>query len=750
MKNPEKKEWTLMFYFASDNPLAPGIISQMKALKEAGFHIDANVIAQFDPHVKNTPTHVFEVNMINKLAARGESRVAFSSRDPFVRNFVLDKIWGDDQLDGGERIRDVIKRSLNEDKALRARMGGFETVNIDLAQLSSDLGNGDSHPSSVEDGAEHPQDGPTVEYDPPELLAEMSSEQSPKGSLSSFLQFCQLNYPARHYMLFILGHGLVVGNDLFLFDEDAPQSVVQTDQQTKQGGTAGEQNGGSASRPQNYLLLSDLGDVLEDFKKRNGKEGELELIGFHSCSMSALEVAYQIQGMANYMLASQGPAFVGSWPYFQILTRLFNDLDNCSFTKADVNDAAGLIGKLVTGKDQVSAYILEHLPAATIELLKEYDGQRSPNENVLDALVKGLNGLLEDPALYQEDRFLKVDLSGAVRRLQGQNMDKKKLQRFNYLLLTDAYPQEVPRINIKQALERMFQYCLHNSYDFQLAGYSFDLCLCDLNKVKNMTEPLGILAKALMEGLRLEDDERVKELILLAHWKAQSFWQESYTDLYDFCLCLIEKCEQGGAVSKETATALSKIKDACVEVKDMLEKATAEDDKQPIIGAGFVGPAYQYSHGFSIYFPWSEPHNSDFWRNEYANYRFKETSWGDFLTLYFEKTKRDSRGYEEAVARELKGLTAPQTAPEPQFQLDEDILEEITRHVFNVDGQLGKGGGNDATGDGKGGGNDPTGDDCNCPSIKNYPSYTHDHRKKNAKEKVTPVSPGYFKQSFTG
>src|SRR2546430_7617840 len=28
---------------------------------------------------------------------------------------------------------------------------------------------------------------------------------------------------------------------------------------------------------------------------------------------------------------------------------------------------------------------------------------------------------------------------------------------------------------------------LQNSYDFELAGYSFDLCLCDLKKVKELT-----------------------------------------------------------------------------------------------------------------------------------------------------------------------------------------------------------------------------------------------------------------------
>src|SRR5881628_1626735 len=58
-----KKEWTLMFYFASDNPLAAGIVSQLKSIKQAGFHPEINVIAQFDPQAEGAPTHIFEVNL---------------------------------------------------------------------------------------------------------------------------------------------------------------------------------------------------------------------------------------------------------------------------------------------------------------------------------------------------------------------------------------------------------------------------------------------------------------------------------------------------------------------------------------------------------------------------------------------------------------------------------------------------------------------------------------------------------------
>jgi len=77
-----------MFYFASDNPLAPSIVSQLKAIKDAGFHPDANVIAQFDPHVVNTPSHTFEVNLVNKIRAAGASKVGFLTdpvRTPPVR-----------------------------------------------------------------------------------------------------------------------------------------------------------------------------------------------------------------------------------------------------------------------------------------------------------------------------------------------------------------------------------------------------------------------------------------------------------------------------------------------------------------------------------------------------------------------------------------------------------------------------------------------------------------------------------------
>jgi len=82
-----------MFYFASDNPLAPNIVPQLKAIKNAGFHRQVNVIAQFDPAAEGMPTQIFDVNLVNKLTYPGELSFSPAGNDPYVRSLVMDKLW---------------------------------------------------------------------------------------------------------------------------------------------------------------------------------------------------------------------------------------------------------------------------------------------------------------------------------------------------------------------------------------------------------------------------------------------------------------------------------------------------------------------------------------------------------------------------------------------------------------------------------------------------------------------------------
>jgi len=584
-----------MFYFASDNPLAPEIVSQLKSIKNAGFQQDVNVVAYFDPQPVGTPTHVFDINIVRKATRKYEhprepNDIGFAADDPFVRDLIEDRLWRDELDRKGRIIRNlIIKRSREE-----------------------------NHPFV-------PPKPPPFSDSP----GARNKHSGPNECLEAFLTFCAENYPAEHYMLFILGHGLVVGDDVFLLDEHAAKHSV---------------------------TLIELGEALGKFKDRIGKRAQFELVGFHSCSLSGLEVAFQLQGTANYMLASQGPAFVGSWPYRQILIRVFKDVAE---------------PKLNSPKD--------------VEIM----------------------------------------------------------------------------------LGKIFGYVYFNSRDYLLAGYSFDLCLCDLrrDKIKTLEEPIRGLSKALVAGLKDEANPLVKYLILLAHWESQSYFQENYTDLYDFCLSLRRYCEKPvtAASGAETIRSMAKIQAACESVRIVLRNQASNRHKaidpdnpnninepvnstNPVIHAAFAGPDSQFSHGLSVYFPWARPTADREIIKKYKKYNFNQTKWFNFLDHYWGKkddlprsTMRDSHKTE--INRALRAAAAAHSGdPNAKHMLPESdaamLNEDIVSLMFNAEGPLNVNG--TLTGE-KPNPQGSTGDGCSCGSIKNYPRDTRARRDRGTSATKNPT-----------
>lgn len=588
------QEWTLMFYLAADNLLTPSVVTQLKAIKQAGFHPDVNVVAYFDPQSEDTPNHIFDVNLINKLGRRRNSDSGFAGNDPSVRTLMEDKLWRNQKdRDDNDPIRQLLQRWL-----------AAKGISYDPPVPPPDrVVNGFEASSALErkdmDRAREP-----TRKEPP-----TPKELGPQESLASFLKFCSENYRAKRYMLFILGHGMVVGNDIFLYDEH-----VDSDQQS--------------------LSLVGLGQVLKAFARDvRGQGAEFELISFHSCSVSSLEVAHELQyddkgrfrGTANYMLASQGPAFVGSWPYREIVIRVLND----------------------------------------------------------------------------------------VRELKEKGT----------------------KIDVKHMLVRIFRYVLNNSSDFLLAGYSFQLTLCDLNKVSEVTAPLKKLSDAMLNGFT---DPTVRNLILLAHWKSISFWQENYTDLYDFCFCLSEEYRASGWKSE----GMDSIQTACAEVMNQLTAGKAGDNDRLIVRTDFAGPAYQYSRGLSVFFPWAEPPRRFMFT--YEGYRFTATSWQKFLEKYFEKTKRLTRRDEEGPAGKSREL---ETEAESAAAAAAKLKEDIASICYNNEGPLNS---SNTAGDRldkpiKVDVTDPMGNG-GSGSIKNYPRDTRRQGKRAGKaaEPAMPLGPKAF------
>jgi hypothetical protein len=660
MSGRKKREWTVMFYLASDNPLAPGVVSHLKALKNAGYHPQVNVIAQFDPHGANLPVHIFEVNGIEKLEHENKANIGFEPGDSYVRNLVVDKLW---DSRGKERIRNEMKKR-------------------------------------------------KLSYTGPVPFPGMMEEDEPKESLTRFLEFCHKRFPARHYMLFLLGHGQVVGGNVFLFDEHGKRTKT---------GIAGP---GS-------LQLKELGEVLTNFKKRISRVAEFELVAFHCCSMSSVEVAYELKDTANYMLAAQGPMYVGSLPYRQILIRLFNDLGRSPFSEDDLKHNK-MIDNLLQGEtcETFDFMRAQFNGNGMRQDLKNHVVGQVPRDALVAKMADKFSEVLAKEKLYDE-----LPKSPALRKLikeyKPQATNGDYLKWVNRQLLLSGLGAEAKtaysKINIKRLLISIFDYCVFNNYDFQLAGYSSDLTLCDLRKVGMLKVRIRNLVKALTSSLKAAsaaNDPRIADLLVLAHWQAQSFYEEKYTDLYDFCFCLKERCQRVSGELPRHTTALIKAADDVMEaLRRVPKEGEGQVDDRLIVRSEPSGPAYQYAHGFSIYFPWSEPINDNTWDHQYSKFKFNyATAWRSFLESYFEKTRRlpqEDEGDQRDPCELPKGL------PESLLFLFEDMN---TGKFYDYDGQL-KIGSKDPLGGGKSGSLDPVGSDCECGSIKNYPRVSHTRSK---------------------
>ena len=208
-------------------------------------------------------------------------------------------------------------------------------------------------------------------------------------------------------------------------------------------------------------------------------------------------------------------------------------------------------------------------------------------------------------------------------------------------------------------------YILYYS-DYALSGQSVDLAACDLRNgiCNDLKQKVAGLADTLNKYLK---NKKFKDAVLLAHYDAQSYKFDQYTDLFDFCRLLEERCDN------------ATVKKACNGVMEVIGKI--------VKNSCYSGPAVQHSYGLSVYFPWNRisPHYQclDFARG---------TGWDRFLFEYVNKTRRPSRNQdcspetgsvEEMVfkPKSVEAGTAPNdstpqgirfTAPDDRFTAPDD------------------------------------------------------------------------------
>ena len=182
--------------------------------------------------------------------------------------------------------------------------------------------------------------------------------------------------------------------------------------------------------------------------------------------------------------------------------------------------------------------------------------------------------------------------------------------------------------------------------DFLPAARSVDLSACDLTRCEDLAKAIQELADTMYNKITNPENpaaaaETLRQIVL-AHWEAQSYKDDQYVDLYDFCDLLDQGSSESstthvtGSVVMRNLQVDTDIRTACQKVKKIL--VGDETTAGMILKSCYSGPAVQYSHGLSVYFPWSNVINT------YKDLEFaKATHWERFLLKYIELTRRGTR-----------------------------------------------------------------------------------------------------------
>lgn len=162
-------------------------------------------------------------------------------------------------------------------------------------------------------------------------------------------------------------------------------------------------------------------------------------------------------------------------------------------------------------------------------------------------------------------------------------------------------------------------------------GISVDQSVLEVKKIDEVKKRMFVMVGDLLDEFKAGDlnyGMDKQNAMLLAHWETQSYNGEVFVDLYDFCDCLAERYK--------TLPKPSKVIESSKAVQDAIADL--------VVRTCVAGPAFQFSYGVSIYFPWAVLSPS------YGNLGFpKESRWIDFLKLYHTNTRRLAKGRNERL-----------------------------------------------------------------------------------------------------
>jgi hypothetical protein len=115
-----------------------------------------------------------------------------------------------------------------------------------------------------------------------------------------------------------------------------------------------------------------------------------------------------------------------------------------TFSGGDINDVAGFWVKISNKSDPVAAFVAEQFDSASRASLTTMPSDK-PTRDHRTALARGLNGIINGPSIYTDERFKAVNLREQSKLLASTSPQGGDLARLNRMLLEDAFPADLGR-----------------------------------------------------------------------------------------------------------------------------------------------------------------------------------------------------------------------------------------------------------------------------------------------------------------
>ena len=244
------------------------------------------------------------------------------------------------------------------------------------------------------------------------------SNAADPATLYGFFDWAAAECPADHYLLIFWGHSR--GQFGMFADSDPFDYTAQT------------------------LTLEELRTALTASKRSLQKP--IDVIAFKDCFMANLETAYELSGLADYLLASPGLVPVEGWPYEEI----FKALAGNGALKAARRHTQGPRGALQEPEklgphDEVPYSLLSTAGAVpVVDALKSFLGDKSPSVHSAEALLRPkLNAAARapgDPALADLGQLVGSAGPGA-QAAKGRNVQQQPPGALTQKQKLDAFIQ---------------------------------------------------------------------------------------------------------------------------------------------------------------------------------------------------------------------------------------------------------------------------------------------------------------------